>query len=182
MESVAFADRPTRRPYARLELERRFLVERFPEGLDAGAFERIEDAFIVGTHLRLRRLTRPDGSWIVTKLGQKIVDPEAPDDPRRREMTTIYVPEAEGLVLASLPAVRATKRRYKIREQGWTFCVDVWEAPTLAAGTMLAEVETPTLDELERIVTPPWAAREVTDDPRYGALHLATMTSALKGG
>jgi hypothetical protein len=47
-------DRPTRRTYARIERERRFLLERLPAGIDASDFERIHDVFIEGTHLRLR--------------------------------------------------------------------------------------------------------------------------------
>lgn len=166
-------DRPTKRPYARLELERRFLLERLPAGVDPDDYERLDDLFVAGTHLRLRVLRRPSGEWIVTKLGQKIVDPEGPDDPRRRQMTTIYLPEGEGAVLASLPGLRTSKRRYKLREQGWTFCIDMWESPLGARGTMVAEVETPTIEELERLTVPTWALREVTDDGRYSAITLA---------
>lgn len=166
-------DRPTKRPYARIERERRFLLERLPEVVDSGVYERLDDLFVRGTHLRLRRVTQPDGAWIVTKLGQKILDPAAPDDPRCRQMTTIYLPEDEAAALASLPGLRTTKRRYKLREQGWTFCIDVWERPAAAQGTILAEVEAPSIEELERVTLPTWALREVTDDARYSAITLA---------
>jgi CYTH domain-containing protein len=164
-------DRPTKRPYARIEMERRFLLDRLPASVDPDAYERLDDLYIEGTHLRLRELRRPDGAWIVTKLGQKILDPDAPGDPRCRQMTTIYLPESEAKVLAGLPGLRTTKRRYKLLEQGWTFCIDVWEQPT--SGTILAEVEAPSIAELERVTVPVWALREVTDDPRYGAIALA---------
>jgi CYTH domain-containing protein len=141
--------------------------------LDPDDYERLEDLFIEGTHLRLRIVRRPSGEWIVTKLGQKVVDPEAPHDPRRREMTTIYLPESEGAVLASLPGLRTTKRRYRMVEQGWTFCIDVWESPLHVRGTILAEVEAPSTEELELVTTPRWALREVTDDARYSAVALA---------
>ena len=166
-------DRPTKRPYARIERERRFLVDRLPDGVDADAYERLDDLFVRGTHLRLRRVSRPNGEQIVTKLGQKILDPSAPHDPRCRQMTTIYLPEDEAAMLSSLPGLRATKRRYKLVEQGWTFCIDVWELPVAAGGTILAEVEAPSIEELERIKLPSWALREVTDDARYSAITLA---------
>ena len=166
-------DRPTKRPYARIERERRFLVEGLPDGVDPEDYERLDDLFVHGTHLRLRRVSRPNGEWIVTKLGQKILDPAAPDDPRCRQMTTIYLPEDEAVRLSSLPGLRTTKRRYKLPEQGWTFCIDVWELPTAAHGTMLAEVEAPSIAELERVTLPSWALREVTDDARYSAITLA---------
>jgi CYTH domain-containing protein len=172
-------DRPTKRAYARIERERRFLLDRLPPALDPEVYERLDDLFVEGTHLRLRRVCRPDGASIVTKLGQKIVDPEAPEDPRRRQMTTIYLPDEEALALASLTGLRTTKRRYKLLEQGRTFCVDVWESPPPARGTIVAEVEAESMEELEWITVPTWALREVTDDGRYSAITLAAL---LDGG
>lgn len=162
-----------KRTYARVELERRFLVERLPATLDRESYERLEDLFVEGAHLRLRRVRRPTGELIVAKLGHKIPDPDAPDDPRRRLMTTIYLPEHEAAALAALHGVRATKRRYKLTEQGATFSVDVWESPHAARGTIVAEVEAPTLEVLCRIETPSWALREVTSDPDFTAIALA---------
>src|SRR5260370_30517480 len=104
--SAAMIDGPTKRKYARIEREGRFLVERLPPMLDPDDYERLEDLFLEGTHLRLRIVRRPSGEWIVTKLWQKVIDPEAPHDPRPREMTTIYLRESEGAGLASLPALR----------------------------------------------------------------------------
>lgn len=170
-------DRPLKRAYSRIERERRFLLERLPEGVDVEDYERLDDLFIAGTHLRLRVVRRPNGEWRVTKLGQKIHDPDAPADPRMRQMTTIYLPESEGAVLSSLPGLRATKRRYKLREQGLTFCIDVWEKPLAASGILLAEVEAHSTAELERITVPAWATREVTEDGTYSAVSLATTGS-----
>lgn len=166
-------DRPLKRPYARIERERRFLLESLPPTVDPGAFERLRDCFVTGTHLRLREVSTPSGEIVVVKLGQKIVDPSAPDDPRRREMTTIYLPAEEAAALP-LDGLRCAKRRYKLAEQGWTFCIDVWEEPSAAAGVMVAEVECPTDEALAAIECPSWAVREVTEDPRYGAVALAS--------
>ncbi|MCA9563244.1 MAG: hypothetical protein KC561_07135, partial [Myxococcales bacterium] len=80
--------RPLKRKYARVERERRFLLERLPTELDAAAFHRIRDRFLEGTNLRLRRVEMPDGSHLVTKLGQKLLDPEAAQSSRNRLMTT----------------------------------------------------------------------------------------------
>jgi hypothetical protein len=166
-------DRPNHRPYARIERERRFLLERLPPMLNPDEYERFDDLLLEGTHLRLREVRDPSGNWIITKLGQKIVDPAAPNDARCRQMTTIYAPENEGAVFKSMPGLRTTKRRYKLPEHGWTFCIDVWERPLAARGTILAEVEAPSIEELQRITLPNWAVREVTEDPRYSAIALA---------
>lgn len=166
-------DRPTKRPYARIERERRFLLDELPRGVDLADFERLEDLWIRGTHLRLRHVRGPSGEWIVSKLGQKVIDPEFASDPRVRQMTTIYLPEEEALLLQSLPGLRTKKRRYKLGEQGWTFCIDVWESPSGAEGIIVAEVETPSLEELEKITIPTWSVREVTDDAQFSAITLA---------
>lgn len=168
-------DRPLHRPYARIELERRFLVEALPAQVAAGEYEELRDLFVFETHLRVREVYSASGQWLATKLGQKIPNPAAPDDPRQRQMTTIYLPRSEAAALEPLAGVRTVKRRYKLREQGWTWCIDVWQHPAGAAGTMIAEVETTTLAELEALRMPAWAAREVTDDAKYSARTLAAL-------
>lgn len=165
-------DRPRTRTYARIERERRFLLDALPEGVNPNDYERLRDCFIPNTHLRLREVSSPAGEVLVVKLGQKITDPEAPSDPRRRQMTTIYLDEQEGAALG-LTGLRACKRRFKVHEQGWTFCIDVWEEPAGAAGVLVAEVECPTDEELDAIRCPDWAVREVTEDSRFGAVALA---------
>ena len=166
-------DRPLTRNYARIERERRFLLDALPSSVNPNDYERLRDCFIPNTHLRLREVSSPTGEVLVVKLGQKITDPLAPSDPRRRQMTTIYLDEKEGAALG-LEGLRACKRRFKIREQGWTFCIDVWEAPTAAVGVLVAEVECPTDKELDAIRCPTWAIREVTEDSSYGAVALAS--------
>lgn len=169
-----FPDRPTRRPYARIERERRFVLERLPDDLDPTDFRRLRDTYIEGTDLRLRRVESPDGALVQLKLGQKTLDPDAPDDPRRRRMTTFYLRPEEEATLSLLPGARSVKRRYKVLEQGWTFCIDVYEAPARAAGTVLCEVECDTDEALEAIVCPEWAREEVTEEASYTGWALAT--------
>ncbi len=172
-ESRVGDDRPRRRGYARLELERRFLLARLPSGLDPDDYERLRDLYVGDTQLRLRRIERPTGELILVKLGQKQPDPEAPGDPRRRSMTTLYLEPGEERALAALQGARGVKRRYSVREQGRTFVVDVHEEPAAVRGLILAEVECDTLEELGSVEVPAWALREVTDDPGYSSALLA---------
>lgn len=171
-------DRPRKRAYARIERERRFLLSELPSSVDLAAFERLRDLYIDGTHLRLRRIEAPAGDLILAKLGQKIADPDAPDNPRHRQMTTLYLEPAEADVVAVLPGRRSVKRRYRLFEQGRTFVVDVYEQPQGAAGIMLAEVECDSDVELDAIETPAWAIREVTDEARWSGARLAQPPSA----
>jgi hypothetical protein len=66
--------------YARLELERRWLVDtaRRP-ALDGLGITVIEDRYIDGTRLRLRRMSRPDLGEVKWKLTKKYecADPSA---------------------------------------------------------------------------------------------------------
>ncbi len=57
--------------YARIEYERRFLVECFPTEAKAVAVRRIVDRYIAGTRLRLRHIIGADGNEVY-KFTQKI--------------------------------------------------------------------------------------------------------------
>lgn len=166
-------DRPRTRPYARIERERRFALAALPDAVDPDRFERLRDVYIDGTDLRLRRVEAPDGSLVQLKLGQKKADPAAPTDPRRREMTTLYLRPTEEPALAAMSGRASVKRRYQLRDQGRTFCIDVYEHPPSAAGTIVAEVECDTDVELAAIELPPWATHEVTEDANYSGAVLA---------
>lgn len=166
-------DRPRRRGYARIERERRFVLDALPPHVDAGDFERLRDLYIAGTELRLRRIESPDGELILVKLGQKTIDPDAPADPRRRRMTTFYLRPADEAALCELPGRRSVKRRYELVERGRTFCIDVYEAPASAAGRIVCEVECESDRELDEVGMPDWARAEITSDASYSGFELA---------
>lgn len=163
----------TTHKYARIERERRFLVERLPRALDPLAFEWLQDLYIADTFLRLRRVSAPDGSPIRCKLGQKQPDPDAPDDPCRRLMTTLYLQESEARLLEGLPGRRSLKQRWRLAEQGTVFVIDRWQEPEPTRGLILAEVEAESDEALSLIQLPDWALREVTADPGFGGAQLA---------
>jgi CYTH domain-containing protein len=166
-------ERPLLRDYARLELERRFVLPVLPAAIDPGAFTRLRDLFVDGAGLRVRSVESPAGDVLVVKLGQKRPDPAAPMDPRHRRLTTIYLTAAEAAPLLALPGRRSTKRRYQLTEQGRPWAIDVWEQPTSRAGLVMAEVECDSDAELAAVQMPAWARAEVTEDPAYSAFVLA---------
>ncbi len=166
-------DRPRTRKYSRIERERRFSLDRLPPGVEVDDYERLHDLYIEGTALRLRRIETPAGKHVIVKLGQKIPDPDAPDDVTHRQMTTLYLQPGEDKLLRDLPGVRSIKRRYKLTDQGRTFCIDVYEEPKASRGIMLCEVECDSDLELSRIVPPTWATAEVTSEARFSGYVLA---------
>lgn len=157
--------------YALIERERRCLVDpaRCPVDPDA-PFALIEDRYITGTRLRLRRVTGADGR-VVCKLTKKY---EA-TDPAARPIVTAYLNEAEFAVFAALSARPLRKRRFLC--EGYT--VDVFHESL--APLVLAEIECATSAELQAMVAPRWAILEVTGDIAYQGGTLALGLNEARG-
>jgi len=149
--------------YALIERERRWLVQadRLPP-LPA-AHRLIEDRYIIGTRLRLRRIMHSDGGAVEHKLTRKCDS----DDARARPIVTAYLDAAEHAVVAALPANAIRKRRHHVDG----FSVDVFAGPL--AGLVLAEHEAPDADTLSTLVLPAWLGADVTEIPSYQGGHLA---------
>lgn len=153
--------------YARPELERRWRVDpALRPALDGFGVVVIEDRYLIGTRLRLRRMTRSDG-WSACKLTKKY----ATDRPEARPIVTTYLTEGEFALLAALPACPMRKVRFHVPIEGRAWSLDRFEGPL--AGLELLEVEVPDEAALAALVPPPWATKEVTHDPRYQCGSLA---------
>jgi CYTH domain-containing protein len=134
--------------YARIERERRFLLDGLPD-LPGARVLRITDRYLDGTRLRLRRVEE-DGRDAVLKLGQKI-----PTEAGIAH-TTMYLDGDEQGVLLRLPAHELHKTRHLL---------DGWAVDVHPSGLVLAETETD--------AEPPFGyVREVTDEVEFtgGAL------------
>jgi CYTH domain-containing protein len=145
--------------YARLEDERRFLVAAVPDG--AASPRRVEDRYVAGTRLRLRRVADDCGS--VLKLGHK-VRREA-THPSAVWHTSIYLDDGEFAVLAALEARELVKRRWSLPGGG---SADEFLGPL--AGLVLVEGDRPF-----ELASP---AIEVTDDERFSGGALAALDAA----
>src|SRR5512141_2012631 len=107
--------------YSLLEIERRWLVDpaQLP-ALDAADARRIEDRYLAGTRLRLRRVTAPGGA-VTMKLCKKYGRRDTIGEP----ITNLYLDAAEYAALAALPAAALVKRRYRFGDG----TIDVHESP-----------------------------------------------------
>jgi CYTH domain-containing protein len=155
--------------YARIEWERRWLVDtaRRPP-LDVHWMTIIEDRYIDGTRMRLRRMTRPDLGEVKWKLTKKYEC----DDPSARPIVTSYLTEAEYDVLRNLPARQLAKRRYHLPFEGRYWSLDVFEGALQSLETIECEAEDAIA--LAALVPPDWALREVTHLPQWQCGALAT--------
>lgn len=150
--------------YALWVAERRFRVDgaNLPPLNDAEA-RRIEDLYIDGGRLRLRRIVMPGGAPDVFKLAKKY----AAENPLLGPMTNLYLTAEEYAVLNVLPGARLAKRRHKVG----AFVVDVFEGPL--AGLVLAECEASNSVAAMAFDVPAWCGREVTDDIAFTGARLA---------
>jgi CYTH domain-containing protein len=157
----------TRSRYARTEIERRFLLTGVPAGAEVLRTVDIDDRYLDGTRLRLRRQAQVDGP-VVFKLTQKL--PAAGPDGEQGTLTTFYVSEAEHAVLAGLPAAALRKRRLSIAPYG----VDVFAEPL--DGLVLAEVEFASRSDAAALRPAAFCHAEVTADRRFAGGSLARAT------
>jgi CYTH domain-containing protein len=161
--------------YARIEHERRFLLDAPPPGL-SDAHVRITDLYLDGLRLRLRAMVPSDGRPAEYKLGQKFRREGMEVD--QREMTTMYLTRSEYDALAARLGPLAhvlEKRRYRYEHGGWTWGIDVFAGAI--AGLVLAELEMTDAAALRAVAIPGFAVREVTGDPAYEGGSLARVSA-----
>jgi CYTH domain-containing protein len=156
--------------YAQIEWERRWLIypARRPR-LDREWMTVIQDRYIEGTRLRLRRMSRPGPGEVKWKLTKKY----RCDDPAARPIVTSYLTAAEYEVLCALPARELSKRRYHVEIAGRYWSVDLFEGPLHGLETIECEAEDAV--SLAALAPPDWALREITHLPQWqcGALAAA---------
>jgi hypothetical protein len=129
----------------------------------------IEDRYLVGTRIRLRRMTDLEASEdrAIFKLTQKI--PTATGAPGL--ITTMYLSSSEYAALLDIPAYILRK----IRSYFPTLGVDVFEGPL--HGLVLAEAEFDSAAEQAGFQVPADAVAEVTQDVRFTGGALATTSA-----
>lgn len=169
----------------RVEYERRFLVEprpvRGPEPRSdwraqvTGPIRRIEDRYLSGGRLRLRRVTELDSGRVQLKLTKK----DASDVPHRHLFATILLEQGEFDALWTLPGHPLSKLRHRVDESGARFGVDVFQGPL--SGLVLAEVEADSEETLAAICVPSFALGEVTRDPFFAGGMLCRTSPAELG-
>jgi CYTH domain-containing protein len=147
--------------YAVVERERRFIVDRLPEGVSRTA--RIADRYLTGTRMRLREVVHQDGS-AVRKLGHKV---RLTGGPQEVACTSMYLDDAEWAVLTGLPASVLHKTRHWIERDGLVVVVDEHED-----GTLVAEIDD---GDLPPAGTPTWLSvvREVSAEEGWTGAALA---------
>ncbi len=155
--------------YARMEVERRWLVDPSAVGDLANIPHRlIEDLYVGASRLRLRKITDGSGN-AVFKLGKKYGKQSALSEP----ITSLYLSEGEYRQLAGLPGYAVSKRRYTIAGGS----LDVYQTPN--AGCMIFELEFDDEAAAGRFRPPPFVTREITGDPAFSGFALASEAAGV---
>jgi len=166
---------PASSKYARVERERRYLLEDLPEGLTrVSPHLQITDNYITGTRIRLRRTRDPQTNKWTAKFTQKFA-PEKTDF-SRTIITNVYLNALEAETLGMFEGNEIRKNRYPYEFEGRKFSVDMFLGDLF--GLVLAEVSFETDEELESYRKPPFAIADVTNDELFTGGKLCELTFA----
>jgi CYTH domain-containing protein len=159
--------------YARLERERRYLLQDLPEGLTrADHHLQITDNYITGTRLRLRKVRDPRTNKWVVKFTQKVA-PNA-EDLSRTIITNTYLNATEAETLSVFEANEIRKNRYPFEFEGRKFSVDMFLGDLF--GLVLAEVSFETDEDMEGFRKPAFAIADVTNNEIFSGGKLSELT------
>ena len=161
--------------YARVERERRYLLQDLPEGLSrADHHLQITDNYLTGTRLRLRKVRDPRTNKWVVKFTQKFA-PD-PKDLSRTLITNTYLNAQEAEILAVFEANEIRKNRYPFEFAERKFSVDMFLGDLF--GLVLAEVSFETDEDLDSFPRPRFALADVTQNEVFSGGRLCYLTFA----
>ena len=159
--------------YARLERERRYLLQDLPEGLTrADHHLQITDNYLTGTRLRLRKVRDPRTNKWVVKFTQKVA-PNA-EDLSRTIITNTYLNATEAETLSVFEANEIRKNRYPFEFEGRKFSVDMFLGDLF--GLVLAEVSFETDEDMEGFRKPAFAIADVTNNEIFSGGKLSELS------
>jgi CYTH domain-containing protein len=149
--------------YSAIEIERRWLVDLAAVGdLSSATFRTIEDLYVSGSRLRLRKVTDPNGG-VIFKFGKKYGKRSAASE----AVTNLYLTEAEHRQLAALPGVTTLKRRYTVAGGA----LDIYHQPR--SGLAIFEVEFDDEASAQVYRPPHFVTREVTSEAAFSGFSVA---------
>lgn len=161
--------------YARIERERRFVLEDLPMGLTrVDPHLQITDNYITGTRLRLRKVRDPRTNKWTVKFTQKFA--ANPDDLSRTIITNTYLNALEAETLSVFNGNEIRKNRYPFEFEGKTFGIDMFLGDLF--GLVLAEVSFTSDEEMDAFRPPPFALAEVTNNHLFSGGKLSQLRFA----
>lgn len=148
------------------EIERKFLIEKAPEGYESYPFRMIEQAYLCTDPVV--RIRRDDSQYYLTYKGKGLLSRQEENLPLTEEAYAHLLTKADGNIL--------TKKRYLLPVEGrpdLTIEFDVFEGKF--AGLMLAEVEFSSEEEANAFLPPSWFTKDVTFSGEYQNSRLSQL-------
>ena len=141
-----------------MEIERKFLIskENLPADLNSYPHHRLEQGYL--STAPVVRIRKEDDNYYLTYKSKGLMTREEYNLPLNKEAYEHLIKKADGNII--------TKKRYEIPDgNGYTIELDIFEG--LFTGTILAEVEFPTIEAANSYTAPSWFIDDVTNDPAY---------------
>ena len=149
-----------------MEIERKFFVEKAPEGYESYPFHMIEQAYLCTDPIV--RIRREDSEYYLTYKGKGLLAREEYNLPLTAESYAHLLTKADGNIL--------TKKRFLIPVEDCpdlTIEFDVFEGKF--AGLMLAEVEFTSEEDAIAFQPPSWFTKDVTLSGEYQNSRLSKL-------
>ncbi len=146
-----------------MEIERKFVINRIPEGTDRCEKWEIEQGYLCEKGCTLRVRKSNEKYYLTLKMW---VDAGSVAALVNREEEFPITREAYEHLIAKADGNRITKTRYRIPlEDGLVAELDCFHGKL--EGLCFVEVEFPSVEMSELFVKPDWFAEEVSKDPYY---------------
>ncbi|MBR5267520.1 MAG: CYTH domain-containing protein [Lachnospiraceae bacterium] len=149
-----------------MEIERKFFIEKAPEGYESYPFHMIEQAYLCTDPVV--RIRREDSEYYLTYKGKGLLAREEYNLPLTAESYAHLLTKADGKIL--------TKKRFLIPVEDrpdLTIEFDVFEGQF--AGLMLAEVEFASEEDAIAFQPPSWFTKDVTLSGEYQNSRLSKL-------
>lgn len=142
-----------------MEIERKFLLKKLPEGLSAFPHEKIRQGYL--NRKPVVRVREHGEHYTLTYKGEGLMAREEYNLPLDKESFLHLIEKADGRVIR--------KTRYRIPYQSYLIELDFFEDICIDSTEplVMAEVEFSSEEEARSFVPPDWFGQDVTDDPRY---------------
>ncbi|WP_394522404.1 CYTH domain-containing protein [Lacrimispora sp. JR3] len=149
-----------------MEIERKYLITKLPEGATDFPCHRIEQGYLSTDPVV--RVRREDDTYYLTYKSKGLMEREEYNLPLTKDSYDHLIKKADGHIL--------TKKRYLLPLKGsdhLTIELDIFEGPY--EGLMLAEVEFQSREEAETFTAPDWFGKDVTFSGEYQNSRLSRL-------
>lgn len=146
-----------------MEIERKFLVDPVPKGLEQFTKRRIEQGYLsTNPVVRIRQM---DEEYFLTYKSSGMMARQEAEFPLTKEAYEHLREKVDGRVI--------TKDRYLIPYETWTIELDCFHGEL--EGLVLAEVEFSSVEEAQTFKGPDWFQKDVTFEKEYHNSNLSSV-------